>query len=111
MMDPGIGILRTLAVAVVVAIAHAVMVQAAPPHVVLIMVDDLGWRDLHCQGNDRLSTPRIDTLAKQGVRFTNAYAAAPVCLPSRGALITGLAVFGASGLKLFLRSTSTLQNP
>ena len=63
----------------------------APPHVVLIMADDLGWMDLHCQGNDRLNTPRIDALAKQGVRFTSAYAASPVCSPTRGALITGLA--------------------
>jgi arylsulfatase A len=61
------------------------------PHVVLILVDDMGWMDLHCQGNARLNSPRIDALAKQGVRFTNAYAASPVCSPTRGALITGLA--------------------
>ncbi len=64
---------------------------AKPPHVLLIMADDLGWKDLHCQGNAVLSTPRLDAFAKQGVRFTNAYAAAPVCSPTRGALITGLA--------------------
>ncbi|MEZ6058678.1 MAG: sulfatase [Planctomycetaceae bacterium] len=61
------------------------------PHILVIMVDDLGWMDLRCQGNDRLSTPRIDALTQQGVRFTNAYAASPVCSPTRGALITGLA--------------------
>jgi len=69
------------------------VVKAAPlprPHVVLVMADDLGWRDLHCQGNSRLQTPRIDALAKQGIRFTNAYAASPVCSPTRGAMITGL---------------------
>lgn len=65
--------------------------KAAPPHILLIMADDLGWKDLHCQGNDRLRTPHLDQLAKQGVRFTDAYAAAPVCSPTRGALITGLA--------------------
>ena len=64
---------------------------AKPPHVVLIMTDDMGWTDLSCQGNERLHTPRIDALAKQGVRFTDAYAAAPVCSPTRAALITGLA--------------------
>ncbi|MCA9068433.1 MAG: sulfatase-like hydrolase/transferase, partial [Planctomycetaceae bacterium] len=61
------------------------------PNIVLIMADDLGWKDLHCQGNPVLKTPRIDSLAKQGVRFSNAYAAAPVCSPTRAALITGLA--------------------
>jgi len=62
-----------------------------PPHVVLIMTDDMGWMDLHCQGNRVLRTPAIDALAEQGVRFTHAYAAAPVCSPTRAALITGLA--------------------
>ena len=66
-------------------------IQADSPHVFLIMADDLGWMDLHCQGNAKLRTPHIDALAKQGVRFTNAYAAAPVCSPTRAALITGLA--------------------
>ena len=59
------------------------------PNVVLIMIDDLGWSDLHCQGNKRLDTPIIDRLAKEGMRFTDAYAAAPVCSPTRGALLTG----------------------
>ncbi len=61
------------------------------PHVLLIMTDDMGWSDLHCQGNKKLHTPNIDALARQGVRFTDAYAAAPVCSPTRAALITGLA--------------------
>ena len=69
----------------------AAAVLTTPPHVVLVLVDDLGWMDLRCQGNERLNTPRLDALAKQGVRFTQAYAAAPVCSPTRGALITGLA--------------------
>lgn len=64
---------------------------AEKPHIVLIMADDLGWMDLNCQGNAVLRTPRIDSLAKQGIRFTNAYAAAPVCSPTRAAIITGLA--------------------
>jgi len=60
-------------------------------HVLLIMTDDMGWMDLHCQGNPVLRTPRIDGLAEQGTRFTQAYAAAPVCSPTRAALMTGLA--------------------
>ncbi len=62
----------------------------AKPNIVLIMIDDLGWMDLHCQGNKRLSTPNIDRLAMQGMRFTDAYAAAPVCSPTRAAVLTGL---------------------
>lgn len=61
------------------------------PHIVLIMTDDMGWMDLACQGNDKLRTPKIDAFAKQGVRFTDAYAASPVCSPTRGALMTGWA--------------------
>lgn len=61
------------------------------PHVLLIMTDDMGWQDLACQGNPVLRSPRVDALARQGVRFTNAYAAAPVCSPTRAALMTGLA--------------------
>jgi arylsulfatase A len=61
------------------------------PNIVLILADDLGWMDLRCQGNKVLRTPHLDGLAKQGVRFTSAYAASPVCSPTRAALITGLA--------------------
>lgn len=66
-------------------------VAAEKPHIVCIMADDLGWKDLHCQGNDVLRTPVLDGLAKEGVRFTNAYAASPVCSPTRAAITTGLA--------------------
>lgn len=86
-----LGIVRAAAVVIALASLDRGEAHAAPPHVVLVMVDDLGWRDLRCQGNERLLTPRIDALAGQGLRFTNAYAASPVCSPTRGALITGLA--------------------
>ena len=59
------------------------------PNVVLIMADDLGWKDLHCYGNEKLDTPNIDRLAEQGLLFTDAYSAAPVCTPTRAALMTG----------------------
>lgn len=58
-------------------------------NIILIMIDDLSWMDLHCQGNDRLDTPNIDRLALQGMRFTDAYSAAPVCSPTRAAIMTG----------------------
>lgn len=63
--------------------------HGAPPNVVLIVADDLGWADLGCYGSDFYETPALDALAEQGVRFTDAYAAAPVCSPSRAALMTG----------------------
>ncbi|WP_442508011.1 sulfatase [Novipirellula sp. SH528] len=59
------------------------------PNVVLIMADDLGWKDLHCYGNEKLDTPHLDRLATQGLLFTDAYSAAPVCTPTRAALMTG----------------------
>ena len=62
-----------------------------PPNIVFVMIDDLGWMDLACQGNKLVETPRIDQFARQGMRFTNAYAAAPVCSPTRAAVLTGLA--------------------
>src|SRR5690349_22245355 len=60
-----------------------------PPNVVLILADDLGWADLGCYGNHFNETPRIDRLAAQGLRFTDFYAAAPVCSPTRAALQSG----------------------
>ena len=63
----------------------------AKPNIVLIMADDLGWMDLNCQGNAKLVTPHLNKLAEQGIRFTDSYSAAPVCSPTRAALMTGLA--------------------
>ncbi len=58
-------------------------------NVVFLLVDDLGWSDLSCYGSDYHETPYIDTFARQGVKFTSAYAAAPVCSPTRAAILTG----------------------
>lgn len=63
--------------------------RPAPLNVVLVLVDDLGWRDLGCQGSHLYETPRIDALAAEAVRFTQAYSNCPVCSPSRAALMTG----------------------
>ena len=59
------------------------------PNVVLILVDDLGWMDLGCQGSDLFETPHLDKLAESGMRFTNGYAACAVCSPTRAAVQTG----------------------
>src|SRR5215471_21152841 len=63
---------------------------ARRPNIVLILADDLGYGDLSCYGQDRFSTPNIDRLAKEGMRFTQAYSGATVCAPSRCSLMTGL---------------------
>ena len=60
-----------------------------PPNILFILVDDMGWRDLSCYGNEVFETPNLDKLARQGMRFTNAYAACPICGPSRAAIMTG----------------------
>lgn len=56
---------------------------------VVILVDDLGWMDLSCQGSDYYRTPNIDRIAAEGMRFTNGYAACAVCSPTRAAFQTG----------------------
>ncbi|UCG48574.1 MAG: sulfatase [Phycisphaerales bacterium] len=66
------------------------LASTSKTNIVLIMIDDLGWMDLRCQGNERLDTPNIDRLASQGMRFTDFYAAAPVCSPTRASIMTGL---------------------
>ncbi len=58
-------------------------------NVVLVLVDDLGWMDLGCQGSQLYETPRIDALAASGARFAQAYSNCPVCSPSRAALMSG----------------------
>ena len=65
--------------------------QAAerPPNVILIYADDQGSVDLNCYGSKDLYTPHLDQLAKEGIRFSQFYSAAPVCSPSRAAVLTG----------------------
>jgi len=63
--------------------------RARPLNFVFILVDDLGWADPSCYGSRFHETPHIDALAAQGVRFTNAYAAAPLCTATRASILTG----------------------
>lgn len=60
------------------------------PNFVVILVDDLGWKDLGCYGSTFHETPHTDRLASEGARFTEAYAASPVCSPTRAGLLTGI---------------------
>lgn len=70
--------------------AAIAQVDGAPrPNVILIVIDDMGWADLGCYGSNFHKSPHIDKLAAEGMRFTSAYAACPVCSPSRAAIMTG----------------------
>ena len=60
-----------------------------PPNIVFILADDLGWKDLGCYGSEFYETPNLDRLAQEGMRFTDAYASACVCSPTRASLLTG----------------------
>lgn len=60
-----------------------------PPNVVVLFADDLGYGDLGCQGHPTIATPHLDRMAAEGLRFTQFYAGASVCTPSRAALLTG----------------------
>jgi hypothetical protein len=60
-----------------------------PPNIVFFLADDLGQRDLACYGSTFHETPNLDRLAREGARFTQAYAACPVCSPSRASILTG----------------------
>jgi arylsulfatase A len=59
------------------------------PNIILLLADDLGWSSLGCYGNTLHETPNLDRLARQGIRFTDAYSACTVCSPTRASLMTG----------------------
>src|SRR5688500_12631864 len=64
-------------------------IEGSPPNVVILLADDLGYGDLSCYGHPLIRTPNIDRLAEEGQRWTSFYASAPLCGPSREALLTG----------------------
>ena len=68
---------------------NAVIAETSRPNIVFILADDVAWADLGCYGHPWHRTPNIDRLAERGVRFTNAYASAPICSASRASLLTG----------------------
>ena len=63
--------------------------SAGQPNILYILADDLGWRDLSCYGSTFYETPNLDRLAARGMKFTDAYAACPVCSPTRASILTG----------------------
>ncbi len=80
--------LGVIVLATFLAARHA-MAAEAKPNLVFIFVDDQGYYDLGCYGATEVKTPRIDRMASEGTRFTDYYAAAPICSPSRAGLLTG----------------------
>ena len=63
--------------------------EKKPPNFLFILVDDLGWADVGCYGSKFYETPNIDNLASMGMKFTDGYAACPVCSPTRASIVTG----------------------
>ncbi|HEC02681.1 MAG TPA: twin-arginine translocation signal domain-containing protein, partial [Phycisphaerales bacterium] len=59
------------------------------PNIVFILIDDMGWPDVACYGSKFHETPNIDRLASQGMKFSDAYAACPVCSPTRASIMAG----------------------
>jgi arylsulfatase A-like enzyme len=91
---------NTLLAAIVLLLSAPVLTRASPTsggsgtkplNVVLILADDLGWADLGCYGSTFHRTPHLDELAARGMRFTNAYAAASICSPTRASILVGKA--------------------
>ena len=80
--------MKYLTLLIVVAAAR-LCTAATAPNIIYILADDLGYGDLSVYGQTHFTTPNIDRLAEEGVRFTDFYAAAPFCSPSRAALLTG----------------------
>ncbi len=72
-----------------VLLALACPLQAAAPNLIFILADDFGYGDLGCMGGSDIATPHLDRLAAQGVKFTDFYANAPVCTPTRTGFMTG----------------------
>jgi arylsulfatase A len=82
-------VLRLLFAALCLCGSSSALRSADRPNIVLIVIDDLGQRDLRCYGSTFYKTPNVDRLAREGLRFTDFYAACPVCSPTRASILTG----------------------
>jgi arylsulfatase A-like enzyme len=80
---------RVIVVAIFALLPASLHAANPQPNILLILADDLGWGDLSCYGGMLATTPHLDRMAREGVRFTQFYVAAPICSPSRCGLLTG----------------------
>lgn len=85
--------IQRLGLLALLVLVPALLPGAPRPNVVLMVADDLGYGDLGCYGATRVATPRLDALARQGVRFTDAHSYSGICMPSRYTLLTGRYAF------------------
>ena len=83
--------LLCLSICIIATLDHVETCQAAErsPNIIIIFADDLGYGDLGCFGHPTIQTPPLDRMAAEGMKLTQFYSAAPVCTPSRAALMTG----------------------
>lgn len=81
--------LKKSAITCIILICGITAFSRPTPNIVFFLVDDMGWTDLGCYGSTFYETPNIDKLARQGMKFTDAYSACTVCSPSRASLMTG----------------------
>lgn len=81
---------RSILLCTIASLCLALLAGAAPPNVLVIVADDLGYADIGVQGGAEVPTPHIDALAASGIRCTNGYVSAPYCSPSRAGFLTGI---------------------
>ena len=99
--------MRLINLLVLIVLLSTPVVAADRPNIVFILADDMGWSDLGCYGADLYETPNIDSLAANGMKFTDAYAM-PVCSPTRAALLTGR---HAARVRMTIWSEGSLKGP
>ena len=88
-MNPAVSVLLGALACAPLAAAAANAPEGKRPNIVIILADDLGWGEIGCFGQEKIKTPHLDQMAAEGQRWTQFYAAAPTCSPSRCALLTG----------------------
>lgn len=82
--------LRTLMIAVAMCLSCCLISQTKQPNIIFLLADDLGYGEIGCYGQQKIETPNINQLAKEGLRGTQFYSASPVCAPARTSFMTGL---------------------
>ena len=90
-MKPAVGVLSATAILLtIVCVVHQTgNSQTQRPNILLIVSDDVGYADIGIYGSRDIPTPNIDRIAREGIRFTNAYVSGPYCSPTRAGLMTG----------------------